>query len=70
MADGGHLEKMAAQKGSGRDILWIICWIGFKFGSLGISNDLINFREEPIKNNMAGRGYFVIYPDTISSVIA
>ena len=30
-------------------------WIG---GFLGICDDLINSWEEPIKNKMAGRGYF------------
>ena len=31
MADWGHLEKIATQRTSGRDILWTIGWIAFKF---------------------------------------
>ena len=47
---------MAAQKACGRDILWNVqIWPG---GSLGISDDLINFWEESIKNKMADGGHF------------
>ena len=31
MADGGHFEKIATQRDFGRDILWAIGWIAFKF---------------------------------------
>ena len=54
MADGGHFEKnshlMATQKACGHDKLWIVGWIAFKFG---ISDDVINFWDESIKNKMA-----------------
>ena len=31
MADRGYFEKMAAQKACGREILWNVGWIAFKF---------------------------------------
>ena len=31
MADGGHFEKMSAQKACERDIIWTVGWIAFKF---------------------------------------
>ena len=31
IADKGHFEKIATRRACGRDILWIIGWIAFKF---------------------------------------
>ena len=56
MADGGHFEKMAAQKACRRDVLCldriqILCC-----GSLGISDDLINFNGK--NSNETRQGHF------------
>ena len=53
-------SKMAAQKAWGHDILLTFEWIPLNFigGSLGISDDLINFWEEFIKNKMADGMHF------------
>ena len=31
MADGGHFDKIATWRACGRNILWTIGWIAFKF---------------------------------------
>ena len=61
-AISGHFPRWPPKKlTSGHDILLPIKSIVFKFcmlGSLGISDDLINFWEEFIKNKMGDGGHF------------
>ena len=53
-----QFSNMTAQKICGR-ILWTTGWIAFKFdsvrGSLYISYDLVNFRDESIKKHNGRR---------------
>ena len=61
MADGGHFEKMSAQKACGRDIIWTVVWIGFKFDVVVrwlFRMIWLTFWEKNIKSKMADIGYF------------
>ena len=52
MADGGHFEKLAAQKACGRDILWTVGWIAFKFNAVVLLVFLMiwfTFGKNPLK---------------------
>ena len=61
MADGGHFEKMSAQKACGYDILWNVDWIAFKFDVVicwVLVMFCLTFGEESIKNKMADGRHF------------
>ena len=61
MADGRHLKKNSHQKSLWERYLMNYCLDCIQIlcsGSLGISNDLISFWEESIKNKMAEGGHF------------
>ena len=61
MADRGHFEKMADQKVCGRDILWTISWITFKFDVVVLWVSLmiwLTFGKNLLKNKMAAGGHF------------